>query len=70
VRKTRDYILNHWEAIIIRIDDPDARMGCSAEGISAISIRTGFAQAFGLFKDRCGSIGQTQNIPSERWKGI
>ncbi|MBV1757801.1 MAG: ISLre2 family transposase, partial [Dethiosulfatibacter sp.] len=32
VRKTRDYILNHWEAIIIRNDDPDARMGCSAEG--------------------------------------
>jgi len=32
VEKTRDYILNHWEAIIIRNDDPDARMGCSAEG--------------------------------------
>lgn len=32
VRKTRDYILNQWEAIIIRNDDPDARMGCSAEG--------------------------------------
>lgn len=32
VRKTRDYILNHWEAIIIRNDDSDARTGCSAEG--------------------------------------
>jgi len=32
VEKTRNYILNHWEAIIIRNDDPDARMGCSAEG--------------------------------------
>ena len=32
MRKTRDYILNHWEAIIIRNDDPDARTGCSAEG--------------------------------------
>jgi hypothetical protein len=32
VRKTRDYVLNQWEAIIIRNDDPDARMGCSAEG--------------------------------------
>ncbi|HBH11505.1 MAG TPA: hypothetical protein DDX29_00050 [Clostridiales bacterium] len=25
VRKTRDYILNHWEAIIIRNGDSDAR---------------------------------------------
>jgi hypothetical protein len=32
VARTRDYILNHWEAIIIKNDDPNARMGCSAEG--------------------------------------
>lgn len=32
IEKTRKYMLNQWEAIIIRNDDPDSRVGCSAEG--------------------------------------
>jgi len=32
VRKARGYILNHWDAIIIKNEDEDARMGSSAEG--------------------------------------
>lgn len=30
--KAKTYILNQWEAIIIKNNDEDARMGCSAEG--------------------------------------
>lgn len=32
VLRSRDYILNHWEGIIIRNNDEDAKIGCSAEG--------------------------------------
>ncbi len=32
VLRSRDYILNHWEGIIIINNDEDARIGCSAEG--------------------------------------
>ncbi len=32
VRMAQGYILNHWEAIIIKNQDEDARMGSSAEG--------------------------------------
>lgn len=32
VRESRDYILNNWEAIIIKNNDEYAGMGCSAEG--------------------------------------
>lgn len=32
VYQARTYILNHWDAIIIKNDDADARMGSSAEG--------------------------------------
>lgn len=32
VLQTKRYIVNHWEAIIIKNNDEDSRMGCSAEG--------------------------------------
>lgn len=32
VRMAKRYILNHWESIIIKNEDEDARMGSSAEG--------------------------------------
>lgn len=32
VQKARSYILNHWDDIIIKNNDEDARMGSSAEG--------------------------------------
>ena len=32
IYRSRTYIENHWEAIIIKNDNADARIGCSAEG--------------------------------------
>lgn len=32
VEKSKRYILNHWKGIIIKNNDEDARLGCSAEG--------------------------------------
>ena len=32
IRKTKGYIKNHWNAIILPNEDAKARMGCSAEG--------------------------------------
>lgn len=32
VEKSKRYILNHWNGIIIKNEDEDARLGCSAEG--------------------------------------
>jgi len=32
VLQNKGYILNHWDAIIIRNNDEQARIGCSAEG--------------------------------------
>lgn len=32
VIQSRDYIMNHWDGIVIVNEDSDARIGCSAEG--------------------------------------